>query len=118
MSGFTAAAVSTLDFDFTGIPSQSNPGLLCTGKGVVAEPTDVAMVGFFTELDALQKGIVAAVESGADANTESINAMRKACTTFCGGTPTEAEIAELPPRYLAAFCRWIQTELGGGDPKG
>lgn len=110
MAGFTAAAVNTLDFDFTGIPSATGVGN-CTGKGVVAEPTESRLEGLYESVKAL------ASEDNPDAN--AIGAMRQAVVDFCGGTPTAEEVADLPPRYLAAFARWLLSELGGGeDPKG
>jgi hypothetical protein len=117
MSGFTAAsAVTALDFDFTGAPRQDGT-LFGELKGVIPEPTDERLAGYFTALGGLSEDAIAAVEAGEDANAAAVASMRAAVTAFCAGTPSAEDIAQFPPRYLAAFTRWITSELGGGDPK-
>jgi hypothetical protein len=116
VSGFTAAdAVTSLDFDFTAAPKESGEGF-CTGKGVVAEPTSERLSAFFDEIVALQKAASEA-EAG-QSSKEALDDMRRIATAVCGGCPSAEEIADLPPRYLGAFSKWLLDELGGGDPKG
>ncbi len=116
MSGFTAAAVNALDFDFAGIPAQDGSGLL-TEKGVVAEPTDLALSTFFSAMSEVQKEALAAAEAGALDGSDAVAKVRSAVIDVCGGTPTAASLMQLPPRYLVAFSRWLTNEFGGGDPK-
>ena len=112
MSGFTAAAVSALDYDFTGmvVPPGAEP---FTAKGVVAEPTDTALEAFYAGMADLR----AAVTDEATASDGQIAKIRALVTTFCNGSPSPEVVAALPPRYLQAFTKWLLVGLGGGDPK-
>lgn len=112
MSGFTAAAVSTLDYDFTGVavPPGHEP---FTDKGVVAEPTDAALEKFYSSMSDLRD----AVTDESAASDGQIGQIRAIVIEFCAGSPDAATLTRLPPRYLQAFTRWLLTELGGGDPK-
>ena len=113
MAGFTAAAVSSLDYDFTGVvvPPGQPP---FTAKGVVAEPTDAALNKFFTDMADVRAAVTA---ENADPTADQFAKIRAVLTEFCAGSPDAATLAALPPRYLGAFTRWLLTELGGGDPK-
>lgn len=137
MSGFTAAELETLDFDFTGIPSATQPTptpeepnppvAYCTGKGVVPEPSTARLGRFYDYLDEGRKTIrdaIAAQEHGDDPTggvqasarlSETLDRVRAALADVCGGHPSRAEIDELPPRALAAFFGWLAGEL---VPKG
>jgi len=109
MSGFTAAAVSTLDYNFGGIPAVG--GGYCTGKGVVPEPSEEAIEAFTKAVQAL-----GADEDGPEGTPHTVmDRLRSELSTFCAGAPTPEEINGLPPRALLAFARWLVGEL---VPKG
>lgn len=113
MAGFTAAAVTSLDYDFTGVvvPPGAEP---ITDKGVVAEPTDAAFNAFFTGMAEFRQALV---DGSADPTEDQIAKIRSLVTEFCAGTPSAEVLAALPPRYLQAFTRWLSETLGGADPK-
>ena len=113
MAGFTAASVSTLDFDFTGVAVP--PGVApFTAKGVVAEPTDAALNAFYAGMSNLRDAITSETT---DPTEDQFAKVRKVVIDFCAGSPSAEVLGALPPRYLQAFTRWLLTELGGGDPK-
>ena len=114
MAGFTAASVSALDYDFTAVvlPPGAEPILIPVG--VVAEPTDVALNGFYAAMSDLRAAVTSET---ADPTEDQFAKIRTLVTEFCAGSPDAPTIAALPPRYLQAFTAWLLKELGGGDPK-
>lgn len=119
MSGFNAAAVETLDFDFTGIVGSD--GVALTEKGIVSEPSDVLLADYFTANQSFQKEALALLEAGVEDEKDGVThiaELREAVKAVCNGTPSDAELDRLPPRYLAAFNRWLTETFGGGSPKG
>jgi len=109
VAGFTAAAVSSLDYDFTAVVLPPGAVPILNPIGVVAEPTDTALNKFYADMSDLR---------ATDPTEDQFAKIRQVITDFCAGTPDAVTVAALPPRYLQAFTRWLLTELGGGDPKG
>lgn len=103
MSAFGADAVERLDFDFTSFPRGDGQPGNCTGKGYVPEPTEAAIL----RLIAAQK----ALEGLDDADTNLLEPVRASLADFCAGHPSAEEIAQLPPRVLLAFARWLSESL-------
>ena len=123
MSGFSQENLASLDFDFTGIRNAKGTGP-CTGKGVLDEPTEDRLTAFFTAIGSLRQLTAEALtdESGEKLKEleESVDELRddlhKALSAVGNGSPTVAQLEELPPRALRAFLNWVIEELT--DPKG
>lgn len=78
--------------------------------GVIAEPSNAALVAFITAIQAL---------SNADETTsgeEVLAAAHKATSDLCSGSPTVEQFAALPPRLFREFIKWLSSEFT--NPKG
>lgn len=110
-SGFSIASVSTLDFDFTGIPREDGTGTL-TEKGIVAEPSEARLDAFSVAFTTLSERLQV-VNPTADEQVNVYKDMHSAIIDLCGGTPSPDELRQMPPRYLTAFFKWLMAELQG-----
>lgn len=133
MAAFDIKAVEPLDFDFTGWKKNTGSGY-CTGKGTIPEPTQA-------HLDAFAEGMKNMVgkskdekitpedtanlidktieEAGAETESEKNKALEKKVIKMiaglCQNSPSEAQLAQLPPRIRTAFMKWVHRQLA--DPK-
>ena len=107
MSTFAAGSIGALDYDFTAI--RKADGTFCTGKGTIPEPAASDLDAFYVALKGLMEG--ADGQDGVDSFVGVLGALAK----VCAGSPTEAELRELPARYLTGFARWLSEEFT--DPK-
>lgn len=123
MSGFSLESLNDLSFDFTEIPHASGTGF-CTGKGVMDEPSKDRIEAFFDSINALRKRVADAAKDKSGKKLEAITedaeelltGMRQALSDVGNGSPTVAQLEQLPPRALRGFSDWVQQELT--DPKG
>jgi len=123
MSGFSAEKLGSLDFDFTGIKNAKGTGF-CTGKGVMDEPSEDRITAYFEATNALRTLVAEALSDKTGAKIKEIedNAggmlddLRESLSAVGNGSPTIAQLEELPPRALRAFHAWVTEELT--DPKG
>ena len=135
---FGPSQVSKLDFDFTSFPRNDGEPGKCTGKGVMPEPTEDLIKAFFEQVQELrglgdllkidkdelaslsEEDRTAFLELRKQEIEEKFSAAlpktREAITTLGQGTPTVAELEQLPPRVMRAFSTWVLEELT--DPKG
>lgn len=123
MGGFTVDKLGSLDFDFTEIPHKSGDGF-CSGQGVIPEPTESRIKAYF---DAVGKIRARTAEALKDKSGKKLAALEEKSdemqaelcqiiSALGDGTPSEAQLAQLPPRALRVFFDWITSELT--DPKG
>lgn len=102
----------TLSYDFTGF-ARAN-GEPCTGKGSIPEPSLDALADFLSAAKALESTPLPG-RTGGVVLTKRIEGtqadMISAISYLAGGTPTRAELEELPYRMLVAFFRWLADEL-------
>ena len=110
-TGFSIDSVTTLDFNFTGIPREDGKGNL-TERGIVAEPSEARLDAFTVSFAALNTRISAPKDDDAE-QVNIYRDMRAAIIDLCGGSPSPDELGQMPPRYLAAFFRWLMSELQG-----
>lgn len=130
MSGFSAASLPTLDFDFTGFPRDDGQEGNCTGKGVIPEPSEERLKAFgeaVSKLSDIGEFVQLAKTAGDD--PEKIEAAKKLGESFTesaasikddlklalvelgNGALTIEHLEELPPRVLGFFFRWLVEEL-------
>lgn len=121
MPGFDAGTVvEPLDWDFTAFGA---------GKGTVPEPSDARLGKFIRDVMAAQtaettalapltdaagdpeKVLAAIAKLPEDALIGGAEAMIKPYAELCDGSPTEAQMAKLPPRVRVAFFGWLAGEL-------
>lgn len=111
MAGFDAGVVKPLDYKGLGVYGIED--------GVVAEPTNEALVAFLTAVQDLRDSGEPAVE-GEEAKPaltgeEALVQMHQACADLCSGTPSAEQFAKVPPRVFKAFVQWLAGEFT--DPK-
>jgi len=138
VSNFSLQAVETLDYDFTGFPSNTSKDK-CKGKGSIPEPTEDMLTAYaeaVAKLFEIKKGddIEAALDGGdptaTSANAEPGSPEKKAkkkeeeakaaallgfTADLCQNSPSTEELTELPPRIRNAFMKWVYKELS--DPE-
>lgn len=112
MSGFSAASVDALEYDFTGFRRQDGQGA-CTGAGTIPEPSEAALDAFLAKWGELRSMSPEELEAK---SATLVNELREALSELCSGTPSLEELKQLPPRVLRGFFRYIMVELT--DPKG
>jgi hypothetical protein len=111
---FSAATIGRLEYDFRSFTKDGSDTERCTGKGFIPEPSKAALKEFFAGIaglgDAFQTGPVTddAVEEAAASLEDRIYAV---LSNVCSGTPSIDELKQLPPRILAAFCRYLTENL-------
>lgn len=114
--GFSSdAAVDRLDYDFTTGPR--NDGLAWpdgAGKGVTPEPTEKVLQAFQEGYKALAERTEKVEQDpssvpAADIPTDDdfINLL----ANLCSHQPSADELAQLPPRLLQAFAKWLLEAL-------
>lgn len=126
MSQFTVETIEKLEYDFTGIKHNIQPqkkgaaAKFCTGKGVVPEPTETQLEGYSvgvkkifgldTAADSAEtkEKVEGKIEKSDESTTKKLMGLTSA---LCQGTPSKAELEELPPRYRNAFLKWIYSEV-------
>ena len=120
MAGFKAeSVVEALDYDFKPFVQVS---------GTIPEPTDRQIADFLGDMKSLFKEIESDLPQGVnlddmgsvmsamdELDTEvTIKITGKMCEVYaklCSGTPSEAQIRELPPRIRQIFFSWLQQEV-------
>lgn len=132
MPSFNAGTVvEPLEWDFTKYKA---------GKGVTPEPSDEQLSAFFkammaaaqtegtAELQAItdagedQEKMLAAIAALPEDALSGAKAMIAPYAALCSGSPSEAQLAKLPPRVRFAFFTWLSGELrpeasaGAGKP--
>ena len=100
MSGFTAAEVSSLTFDFT---PWDGP------KGIIPEPSEADSTAFFKAIAEQRKQL------REDPDNFEGDAWCDAVETLGKGSPSADVLRALPSRIRTAFLRWLIQELT--DPK-
>lgn len=126
MSKFTVSSVEAVEYDFTAIPKDSGEGT-CEGKGFVPEPSKKRMKSFFKSI-----GELASSDSGEnlenmteDQALNSLNSilensdrdrgrMEEVVAELTQGSPSKAQLSQLPPRYFSAFTAYLLREIS--DP--
>jgi hypothetical protein len=112
VTGFSSATVAALTFDFTAFPSDTDPNVRCTGKGIVPEPSTARLKAFGEALRSLygtdEPSEDAVVQSLEERIKEREDAIYKAYADLCAGKPSEEELRQLPPRIFGQFCAWLQ----------
>lgn len=115
MSGFSAASVTPLSYDFTLFPLDgSDNGARCTGKGRIPEPSKRALEAFFREFEAVFRPGVDEAPSDDDvvhAVEDLEDQIYGLLSNVCSGQPSPEELKQLPPRILAAFTRYLLENL-------
>ncbi len=119
MPTFSYDSVETLDYDFTGVPSNSGSGN-CRGKGTIPEPSQDRLEAYAAAMRELfkvsdDKDVAKAmdeVEAEVKAKSDKLLGL---VAELCQDSPSREEIAELPPRIQKAFLAHIHRELA--DPK-
>lgn len=128
MSNFSLEAIETLDYDFTGIASNSGKGG-CKGKGTIPEPSQPRLEAYSAAMRELfdvkdNKDVADALNKDEKKPTdEELLAEQKVrsekllaiTAELCQNTPSKAELEDLPPRYQRAFLKWIFREIA--DPE-
>ena len=85
--------------DYTGLSEYGIP------DGTIAEPTNAALVAFFTAISDL-------ANAPEDATGEEVLArVQKATSDFCSGTPSAEQFAAMPPRLFREFAKWLSSEF-------
>lgn len=124
MSQFNVETIEALEYDFTAIKHNVQPkkGAVkyCSGKGAIPEPTETQLEGYSSGV----KTIFGLDEAADDADTkekvegqivkanESVTKKLMGLTSaLCQGSPSKAELEELPPRYRNAFLKWVYAEV-------
>lgn len=119
MAKFTYDIIESLDYDFTGIPSNDGKGM-CVGKGRIPEPTQ-------PQLEAYSEGIKVlyglndkdeaneAVQGDEKGDASTVTSLMALTAGLCQNSPSEKELDQLPPRAKHAFLKWIHAEMV--DPK-
>lgn len=114
MSGFSAASVAALSYDFTSFPQDDGEGR-CTGKGVIPEPTKAKLRAFYEGFDALMQRDVDAEPPSEDEikalAAEMDEKVYGLLSGVCSGKPSVEELKQLPPRILSGFTRYIMESL-------
>lgn len=130
MSKFTLDVLETLDYDFTGFPS--NQGGQCKGVGTVPEPTQPILDAYTKGVRALfdiregetSEEVTARLEAElADGGKKAQEEKAKAATEgmisltaeLCQHSPDADELTELPPRVRNAFMKWVHKELANPE---
>ncbi|PLS86465.1 MAG: hypothetical protein CYG60_07075 [Actinobacteria bacterium] len=119
MSMFSLSAIEALDYDFTGIPSNSRHGEKCTGKGTIPEPSQERIEAYATatrELYEVEENdeVEDAIERAAQEKEKS-KTLLKLTAELCQNSPSAEEIEDLPPRYQKGFLTWIFRELANPE---
>lgn len=119
-------ALDPLDYDFTGCPRADGAAGPCTGKGRVPEPSEEVLERFSVALEENeerllplkeaieakdQDGIHAAAEALKATRAEASESFKAAVADLCAGSPSRAQLDELPPRVFNAFAAWLTKEL-------
>ena len=113
MSGFSAASIAVLSYDFTSFLRDDSDTERCTGKAIIPEPTKAKLKAFFdgfqdlTELDPL-KASDEELQAVADERDERVYAL---LSDVCSGKPSVEDLKQLRPRILAAFTRYVLENL-------
>lgn len=123
MAGFSYSSIETLDYDFTGVPSNTGKGH-CKGFGIIPEPSDKDLQDFFAaqqeiakkygfgDTEALMRKLANMEEGEAQEMMQSAtDDMMEVYAGLCKGHPSKEEIAELPPRVRNEFFRWVQGQF-------
>lgn len=123
MSNFSYGSIEALDYDFTGVPSNSANGC-CKGKGAIPEPTQAHLKAYAQALRNLYgltedddpSNIAKAIKSEKSASAEErAERLLRLTADLCQGSPSAEELLELPPRIRNAFMKWVYQELS--DPE-
>lgn len=118
MSGFSAASVAALSYDFRAFPKDDDSGERCTGKGTTPEPSKARLDDFYKGFAESFGALSEAAPEDADLEAlaeERGDKMYQLLADVCGQKPSVDELKELPPRILAKYTTWLLGEL---SPKG
>lgn len=129
MAQFTSEHLELLEYDFTGFAA--NSGGMCSGKGTIPEPTKQMLLDYaqavreIFETDDLADVDPATMVADSFATEEkdevseeldsASDQLLDATSALCSGTPTKAQLVELPPRILRGFMKWVYREIA--DPE-
>ena len=110
MSGFSAASVPVLSYDFTAFPKDGSDVERCSGKGRIPEPSKAKLDAFWQGLPGLLEGL------DPDADEDEIKAtveegVLQRISDVCSGKPSADELRELPPRILFKFAEYLRDNL-------
>lgn len=125
MSQFTVDTIEALEFDFTKIkhnvqPARAKEVKYCSGKGVIPEPTEKQLEGYSAGVKAIfgldqadddaetKKQVEGEIVKANESVTKKLMGLTSA---LCQGSPSSAELEELPPRYRNAFLKWVYAEV-------
>lgn len=110
MSGFSAALVEALTYDFTSFPKDGEDigGERCAGKGRIPEPSKAQLEAFYRWLPSMRAELLTDEDAEALDRNE---ATYKALADLCSDRPCAEELAELPPRIFFKFVGWLLREL-------
>lgn len=124
MSQFSISSVAELEYDFTGIRSNTGKGF-CKGSGVVPEPTQKEIEGYSQSIrdlfsiskdSSVEKAIASAEETTSEENADDKNKQLLELTAaLCQNTPSYEELNALTPRYRTGFMKWLHEELSNPE---
>lgn len=127
MSGFTPD-LSKLDWNLDGAAREDGTFFDASHAGIVPEPTEGRLSAYLNALTAVtgaeatpegaNEALDAAVPDGPTTldGAAAMRAVRVAISDLCAGSPSAEIVAQMPPRLLKQFARWLGDELIA-DPK-
>lgn len=111
MAKFDSSKLDPTEYDFTEFPNKSGEGY-CSGKGVIAEPSD-------EQVDAFQKAALALENAGKADDTMRFSEAREKTTAALGELNVPREhLDELPPKYYLRFVGFVLGEFLSGNELG
>lgn len=111
MAKFSSANLDPTEYDFTEFPNKSGEGF-CSGKGVIAEPSD-------EQVDAFQKAALALERAGNKDDTMKFTEARAQTTDALTELNVPKEhLDELPPKYYLRFVSFVLSEFMPGNELG
>jgi hypothetical protein len=119
MAQFSISAIEPLEYDFTGIRSNSGDGY-CKGKGTIPEPTEPLLRAYGEALRTLYgveeaEEVEEAIDAEGPSAEERHRRLLELTAELCQQSPSADELQELPPRACNLFMKWVYKELS--DPE-
>lgn len=110
MAKFNSANLDPTEYDFTEFPHKDGEGF-CSGKGVIAEPSDEQMNEFQAAARELEK-------AGDDDSTTFTEAREKTSAALAKLNVPREHLDELPPKYFSRFASFVLGEFMPGEGSG